>query len=293
MSDDLFLRAAAGDPNLTPLADRLRPRDVTEIVGQEHLLGPGRFLRQAIQNDRVPSLILWGPPGTGKTTLARVLAHHTAAKFVPFSAVSGTLKDVRAIIERAREERSAYHRKTILFIDEIHRFNKAQQDALLPSAESGVITLIGATTENPSFSVISALLSRSKVLRLEPLAAEEIEVLLRRALSDAKQGLGGFGVDAEDTALRAIAENARGDARFALNSLEIAVHFSADRDLKTIDRECVQEAMQSKSLLYDKTGEEHYNVISAFIKSLRGSDPDAALYWMFRMLDAGKIPSSF
>ncbi len=290
MTGDLFQRAADRCPNLTPLADRMRPRSMDEFVGQEQILGEGRFLTRAIKQDRVPSLILWGPPGTGKTTLARVLAGHTGASFVPYSAVNGSLKEVRVIIERAREERGAFQRRTILFIDEIHRFNKAQQDALLPSVESGVVTLIGATTENPSFSVISALLSRAKVLRLDPLELEAIGEILNRALTDTDRGLGKEGIELNDDAKKLIATSARGDARFALNSLEISVQHALDRGDKCVDVACVEEAAQAKALLYDKTGEEHYNVISAFIKSLRGSDPDAALYWMFRMIEAGEDP---
>jgi putative ATPase len=290
MSDDLFSRVANRDPNLTPLADRVRPTCLEEIVGQEHLLGKDRFLTRAIAADRVPSLILWGPPGTGKTTLAKVLAHHTGANFDLLSAVNGTLKEVRAIIGKAAEERSLYRRRTILFIDEIHRFNKAQQDALLPSVESGVVTLVGATTENPSFSVIAALLSRSKVLRLESLEPESIATILRRALEDEIKGLGQLDVKVDEEALLLMATSARGDARYALNALELSANYALDRSDGRVDVAAVEEAAQAKALLYDKAGEEHYNVISAFIKSLRGSDPDAALYWMFRMIDAGEDP---
>jgi putative ATPase len=286
---DLFSHSASRDPELTPLADRMRPRNLDEFVGQTHILGEGKFLREAIRSDRVPSLVLWGPPGSGKTTLSRLLANHTGAEFVPFSAVSGTLKEVRAVIERARETRGAYHRRTILFIDEIHRFNKAQQDALLPSVESGVVTLVGATTENPSFSVIAALLSRCKVFRLEALDDAAITEIMRRALGDRERGLGKADVPVEEEALTLIAEAARGDARFALTTLDLAVKHAGSRGT-AVDVRCVEEAAQAKALLYDKSGEEHYNVVSAFIKSMRGSDPDAALYWMFRMLDAGEDP---
>ncbi len=286
---DLFSHSANRDPELTPLADRMRPRDLSEFVGQDHILGEGKFLREAIRSDRVPSAILWGPPGSGKTTLARLLANHTGAEFMPFSAVSGTLKEVRAIIDRARETRSAFRRRTILFIDEIHRFNKAQQDALLPSVESGVVTLIGATTENPSFSVIAALLSRCKVFRLEALDEAAVVTILRRALADGERGLAGLDTPVEDAALTLIAEAARGDARFALTTLELSVKHAKGQN-KPVDVACVEEAAQAKALLYDKSGEEHYNIVSAFIKSMRGSDPDAALYWMFRMLDAGEDP---
>jgi putative ATPase len=289
MSDDLFSRAADNDPTLRPLADRIRPITLEQIVGQDHILGEGRFLSRAIESDRVPSLILWGPPGTGKTTLARVLANHTGAGFVAFSAVGGSIKEVRTILARAAEERNSFRRRTILFIDEIHRFNKAQQDALLPSVESGIVTLIGATTENPSFSVIPALLSRSKVLRLESLEPDAIEQIIRRALKDRDRGLGRCEVEVDDEAVRLIAESARGDARFALNSLDLAVQHAMDRNGR-VDLPCVEEAAQAKALLYDKDGEEHYNVVSAFIKSMRGSDPDGALYWMFRMIEAGEDP---
>jgi putative ATPase len=291
MTDDLFSRAADADHDLTPLADRMRPRTVDEFEGQAHLLGEGRFLTRAIAADRVPSLILWGPPGTGKTTLARVLAAHTGARFVPFSAVDGTVKQVREIIARAAEERATRRRRTILFIDEIHRFNKAQQDALLPAAERGVVTLIGATTENPSFSVIPALISRCKVLTLEPLDPGAVERILRRALADCDRGLGDLGIEVVDEAIAFIAGRSRGDARWALSALDLSVRHAREADPPgAVDVPCVEEAAQAKALLYDRAGEEHYNVVSAFIKSLRGSDPDAALYWMFRMLEAGEDP---
>ncbi len=289
MADDLFTHSAKMDPELTPLPDRMRPSTVEDFVGQTHILGDDRFLRRAIAADRVPSIVLWGPPGCGKTTLAKLLANHTGAVFVPFSAVNGTLKEVRAILDRARENRSAFRKRTILFIDEIHRFNKAQQDALLPSVEQGVVTLVGATTENPSFSVIAALLSRCKVLRLEPLDASHLVEIMKRALSDRDRGLGGEDVTVEEGALEFIADASRGDARFALSTLDLAVKHAKEREGR-LDIPCVEETAQTKALLYDKSGEEHYNVISAFIKSLRGSDPDAALYWMFRMLDAGEDP---
>ena len=289
-TEDLFSRAAAKDRSLSPLADRMRPTALDEFVGQEHLMAPGRFLERAIAADKVPSLVLWGPPGTGKTTLAQVIAHHTGTRFVAFSAVGGSVKEVREIIAEAAEQRSAFRRRTILFIDEIHRFNKAQQDALLPSVERGVVTLIGATTENPSFSVNAALLSRCKVLTLEPLSPAAIRRILDRALADADKGLGGAGVAVDEEALDFVADAARGDARYALSALEIAAQHAREGEARRVDLACVEEAAQAKALLYDKSGEEHYNVVSAFIKSLRGSDPDAALYWMFRMIDAGEDP---
>ncbi len=291
MTDDLFSRAVDGDHALTPLADRMRPKTLDQFEGQEHILGKGRFLERAILADRAPSLILWGPPGTGKTTLARVLANHTGALFVSLSAVGGTVKEVRALIKDAGEQRRTFRKRTILFIDEIHRFNKAQQDALLPSVETGVVTLIGATTENPSFSVISALLSRCKVLTLEPLDTEALKKILKRALSDGDRGLALANVEVANDALDFMAAGARGDARHALSTLDLSVRHAMEGEKPFIvDLACAQEAAQAKALLYDKTGEEHYNVISAFIKSLRGSDPDAALYWMFRMIDAGEDP---
>jgi putative ATPase len=286
---DLFDHANERDPVGIPLSDRMRPRSLGEMVGQTHLLGAGHLLEKAIRADRVPSMILWGPPGTGKTTLARVVAAETKGHFEPFSAVLGGVPELRKIVAAAAERKKTYGARTILFVDEIHRFNKAQQDALLPHVERGTVVLIGATTENPSFAVNAALLSRARVFRLEPLAKNEIAALLSRALRDRDRGLGSLGVEADDEALETIAELSRGDARRALDVLELAAREAAASKRK-LDDALVREALAEKTLLYDKTGEEHYNVVSAFIKSMRGSDPDAAMYWMMRMLEAGDDP---
>ncbi|HET9959383.1 MAG TPA: AAA family ATPase, partial [Polyangiaceae bacterium] len=276
-----------------PLADRMRPRTLSEVLGQVHLLGPGKLLGEAIRGDRVPSFILWGPPGSGKTTLANVVAHVTRTEFVPFSAVLGGLPELRQIIEAAKERRRYQGRGTTLFVDEIHRFNKGQQDAFLPHIESGTLTLIGATTENPSFAINAALLSRCRVFRLEPLEPEQLVALLDRALRDPERGLGELNLQAQPEALRAIAESARGDARRALGLLEVAAGLaaaSAGGRPGELDLSVVERAAEERTLLYDKSAEEHYNVSSALIKSMRGSDPDAALYWLLRMLDAGDDP---
>lgn len=280
---DLFSQAP-GNSGQTPLAERMRPRNLSEIMGQQHLLGEGKLLRRLIETDQVTSIIFWGPPGTGKTTLAQVIANSTKSRFVFFSAVLQGVKEVREIVKEAREQRAYHGRKTLLFVDEIHRFNKAQQDAFLPYVEKGELTLIGATTENPSFEVNSALLSRSRVFVLHPLAPEEILCLLQKALSD-ERGLATLGIEAQPEALEFIAAQADGDARVALGALEVAASAVPQGKLSL---EIAREALQKKALLYDKGAEEHYNVISAFIKSMRGSDPDAALYWLARMLEAGE-----
>ncbi len=275
------------ETDTAPLAERMRPRTLDEFRGQEHLLGPGKLLRRLIESDQVSSLILWGPPGSGKTTLARIVANATSSHFIFFSAILSGVKDLRQIVKEAEEKQESIGRKTILFVDEIHRFNKAQQDAFLPYVEKGLLTIIGATTENPSFEVIAPLLSRCKVLVLNPLRKEEIESILRDCLADRERGLGERNLRAGDDAISYIAEQAEGDARIALNTLETAARLSAG---EVIDLETAREAVQKKPLLYDKGGEEHYNVISAFIKSMRGSDPDGALYWMARMIEAGEDP---
>jgi putative ATPase len=276
-----------------PLPERMRPRSLDEIRGQEELLGPGRPLRRLIESDRLTSVILWGPPGSGKTTLARLLAQHSAATFEPFSAVLGGVKEVREIVARADERRRKDPKsRTILFVDEIHRFNRAQQDAFLPHVESGLVTLVGATTENPSFQVNGALLSRCSVHVLQPLSDEELLALLRSALGDPERGVGTLGLEIDEDALRRLVQSAGGDARRGLTALErVALHFRArPMGLPPLTHAEVAEALGAASLLYDRAGDEHYNAVSAFIKSMRGSDPDAALYWLARMVEAGEDP---
>lgn len=272
-----------------PLASRMRPEELDEFAGQQHLLGPGKVLRQMIDQDRVTSMIFWGPPGVGKTTLARIIARRTEAEFIDFSAVTSGIKEIKAVMQTAEDSRR-FGGKTILFVDEIHRFNKAQQDAFLPYVERGSIILIGATTENPSFEINSALLSRCKVFVLQALTAEDLEGLLRRAVTDPR-GFGNEKVNIAPELLHAIAVFANGDARTALNTLEMAVlNGRRENGEVTVEKELLEQCTSKKSLLYDKNGEEHYNLISALHKSMRNSDPDAAVYWLARMLEAGEDP---
>lgn len=308
--DSLFSRAARarGGASSAPLSDRMRPRHLDEVAGQRHLIGPGKWLRCAIEQDRPFSLIFWGPPGVGKTTLAHVIAASTRRRFVPFSAVLGGLPELRAILKEAMDALQLRGEGTVLFVDEIHRFNKAQQDAFLPHVERGTITLIGATTENPSFAVNGAVLSRAKALRLHALSEDDLLPLLERALADPERGVARSGIRWTDAALRALARAADGDARRALNLLETAVELCgsaepeqaasrspdevSDREPPSLvlDVERLASLLDDSSLLYDRSGEEHYNVVSAWIKSMRGSDPDAAIYWLMRMVEAGEDP---
>jgi len=275
-----------------PLATRMRPSSFHELVGQEHMIGKGHVPRKAIEAGQVPSMILWGPPGSGKTTLANIIANTTSYLFRPISAVTAGVADLRRIIEEAKENRKLHRHKTILFIDEIHRFNKSQQDAVLPFVEDGTITLIGATTENPSFEVISPLLSRCQLLTLNPLSEQEMRIVILRALKDKLRGLGNLDVDIAEDAIDHLIQTANGDARIALNGLEVAV-MATQPDAKgkrRITLAVTEDTIQQAALRYDKAGEQHFNVISALHKSMRGSDPDAALYWLARMLEAGEDP---
>lgn len=286
--DDEPVAPAAG----TPLSERMRPRTLDDVVGQESLLGPDRPLRQALDRGLLHSLVLWGPPGTGKTTLARLMATVAGVDFVAFSAVTSGIKEIKEVIAAAERRRHMTGRRTVLFIDEIHRFNKAQQDAFLPHVEAGTVVLIGATTENPSFEVNSALLSRARVYVLEPLTTDHLVTILRRACTDSERGLGNLQVDADDDALAALATHANGDARVALNVLEHAVGLlpvGAD-GRRRLDRAALQGLIERRALRYDKSGEEHFNLISALHKSVRNSDADAAVYWLARMLESGEPP---
>lgn len=289
---DLFAAPeAATPPGRVPLAERLRPRQFDDLVGQDDVVGPGRPLRQAIEQDRLSSVIFWGPPGCGKTTLAGLVAQHTHSQFVPFSAVTGGIPELREII-KAAEQRRAMGRATTLFVDEIHRFNKAQQDAFLPHVERGTVVLIGATTENPSFELIAPLLSRSLVVVLQPLSGEALGAILDRAIADAERGLGALRLTVQPAARERLIAFGNGDARSLLTTLEfVAGQVPAGRNgTRVIDEGVLDRALLAQSLRYDKSGEEHYNLVSAYIKSLRDSDPDGALYWLARMLEGGEPP---
>ncbi len=285
-------RAERGAPAGAPLAARMRPRTLEEYAGQQHIVGPGGPLRRMIEGDQLPSIILWGPPGCGKTTLASIIAARTERHFEELSAVSSGIADVRRVVKEAADRLRISGRRTILFVDELHRFNRSQQDGLLPHVEAGTVTLIGATTENPSFYVVAPLLSRSRVFRLELLEPETIHALVRRALEDPERGLGGRGVEIDEGALDSLAHAAAGDARSAYNILEAAASLAEpDTDgRRLITTETVDQAAQHRTILYDREGDGHFDAISAYIKSVRGSDPDAALYWLARMLEAGEDP---
>jgi len=275
-----------------PLASRMRPDDLDEFVGQEHILAPGKLLNRMIRADRITSIILYGPPGTGKTTLARIIANQTKSEFTQLNAVTSGVKDIRKTIEKAKENLGMYQRRTILFIDEIHRFNKSQQDALLPAVEDGTVVMVGATTENPYFEVNAPLVSRSRIFQLKRLDESAIVRLLERALTDEKKGLGEKNIEIEENGLLHLAQLSNGDARSALNSLELAVLTTPENKEKKIvlDQNIIEDSIQKRVIHYDKDGDQHYDNISAFIKSIRGSDPDAALYWMAKMLWAGEDP---
>jgi len=275
-----------------PLADRMRPQDFADFVGQAEIIGPDKPLRQIITQGKLPSFIFWGPPGSGKTTLANIIARATGLNFIAFSAVTSGVKDIKEVVARAQYNRDINQQGTILFVDEIHRFNKTQQDAFLPHVEKGVITLIGATTENPSFEVTSPLLSRCRVFVLKALVEDEVKLIIKHALADKEHGLGRFKVKMEEKALAQISNIANGDARVALNLLELSVESVREKSdgVREITAELVSNVAQRKMLLYDRAGEEHYNIISALHKSMRGSDPDAALYWLGRMIEAGEDP---
>jgi putative ATPase len=290
---DLFAaQAKQQQAAFAPLADRIRPQTLAEFAGQQHILGPGTALQRMIERDALNSMILWGPPGSGKTTLARIIANTTQSHFVPFSAVMSGVPELRKVVKEAQSQLSLYGRQTVLFVDEIHRLNKTQQDAFLPHVEQGTITLIGATTENPSFEVNRALLSRCQVFVLHRLSEDDIVAILQRAVADTKRGLGQYALDIHPDVFIFLARHADGDTRIALNYLELAVQNTAPdaNGARVITPETLGRLLGEKALTYDKHGEEHYNVISAFIKSLRGSDPDAAVYYLARMLDAGEDP---
>ncbi len=293
MGMDMFEQKAQEEKmQEAPLATRMRPSSLQTFVGQEHIIGKGRVLRKAIEADRIPSMILWGPPGCGKTTLAYIIANITGAHFSPVSAVSASVGDLRRIIEEAKERRKVLMQKTILFIDEIHRFNKTQQDVVLPYVEDGTVTLIGATTENPSFEVTSPLLSRCRVLPLKPLSEEEIQVIILRALRDGLHGLGEWNVELEPDAMSHLVAQSNSDARVALNALELAAMSTPPNaeGKRIITLATVEDALQHRAVLYDKAGDQHFDAISALHKSMRGSDPDASLYWLAVMLEAGEDP---
>jgi len=272
-----------------PLAARLRPRTLDEFVGQEHFLGPGRLLRRMLEADRLSSLVFYGPPGTGKTTLAHVIAHHTRAKFEALNAASATVKELRELLHAARDRLAGAGQRTVLFVDELHRFNRAQQDVLLPEVEEGIVVLIGATTQNPFFAINSPLLSRSQIFEFRPLSRDAIRLLLERAVADTQRGLGNYRVHLHDDAIKFLAEVSDGDARRALNALEVGVR-SATTEPVEFNLELAQDSIQRKALDFDPSGDAHYDVTSAFIKSMRGSDPDAAIYWMARLLESGEDP---